>query len=419
MTSLKQANQQSNHMRGVLAVALLLGTWLMLIASYVRQWIGVYELPGLGGIDFISFYTAGRIARAGTYRQLYDLATHYAIQSAIVGPDFVPGGVIMSQHPPFLAPLLGLISFDDFKAAYLAWSAILCCVLVLCCIVAARFLRANDVEQRSAVVLAIGAALFYPVFISVLKGQDTAFVLLGALVWMWGLHTRHERIAGVALALVWLKPQLGLAIAIPLLAARNRSAWWFCGATALLGLYSLLLVGWGGLVDLLGLMRLSAAGWGYGTNQDAMFNFLGLMIRTAPALDSATLDALKWTVYLLTIAGLCWFWWNRRDALSVREIGVAIPFMLFASPHLHQHDLSLLVLPALGALALWWSRVRGREIALLVLLPVLSLLQIFSDLYSRVLHYAAGYALMIGFGAALGLMVWSAQHEPYQAVQEA
>ena len=44
------------------------------------------------------------------------------------------------------------------------------------------------------------------------------------------------------------------------------------------GLYSLLLVGWGGVLDFLKLMQLSASGWGYGINQEAMYNFLGLMM---------------------------------------------------------------------------------------------------------------------------------------------
>jgi hypothetical protein len=390
-----------NNLRAWLSTALLCGTPALLALVYIQKWIGLFDLPGLGGIDFVSFYTAGRIARAGMYRQLYDLATHYAIQSPIIGPNAVPGGVIMSQHPPFLAPLLGLIAFDNYSAAYIAWSAILCCVLAACGVLAARFLMANGVDRRSSIVVAIGAVLFYPVFTSVLKGQDTAFVLFGALVAMWALHQRRERLAGVALALVWLKPQIGLALALPLLASRNRAAWWFCGATALAGLYSLLLVGWGGVLDLLHLMQLSASGWGYGTNQDAMYNFLGLMIRSAPAIDAATLSILKWAVYLLTIALLCWFWWGRRSALSFRQIGIALPFILFASPHLHQHDLSLLVLPALGLAALLPRQAYWRQQALLAFLPLISLVFIASDLYSPALSYFIGYGLMVGLGVGL------------------
>jgi hypothetical protein len=375
-------------------------------------------LPALGGVDFISFYTAGRIARAGTYRQLYDLTLHYAIQSPIIGPNFVPGGVIMSQHPPFLAPLLGLISVDDYRASYITWSVILACVLVPCGVIAARLLAANGIDRRSSMLAAISAVLFYPVFISLLKGQDTAFVLLGALVWMWALLARRERLAGAALALVLLKPQIALVLALPLLASRNRAAWWFCAASGLLGLYSLLLVGLSGLVDLLGLMRLSADGSGYGTNQPAMYNFLGLLIRGAPTLDVATLSVLKWTVYLLTISFLCWLWWGKRESLTIQHIGVAVTLSLFASPHLHLHDLSLLLLPVLGSMILLWRRGRRGRVAALALLPAGSLLLFASDLVEGSLHFLVGYALMLALLIGLSSSLRYARGAPYQPAQK-
>ena len=404
---------------GSVLPALLLGALALLAAIYAQLWIGLLSLPALGGVDFISFYTAGRIARAGAYGQLYDLTLHYAIQSPIIGPNFVPGGVIMSQHPPFLAPLLGLISFDDYRASYIAWSVILACVLAPCGVVAARFLVANGVDRRSSILAAISAVLFYPVFISLLKGQDTAFVLLGALIWMWALLARRERLAGVALALVLLKPQIALVLALPLLASRNRAAYWFCAASGLLGLYSLLLVGSGGLLDLLGLMRLSADGAGYGTNQPAMYNFLGLLIRSVPTLDAATLSLLKWTVYLLTIGFLCWLWWGKREALTIQHIGVAVTLSLFASPHLHLHDLSLLLLPMLGGMTLLWGRGRRGRTAALALLPASSLLLFASDLIDGSLHFLFGYALMLALLIGLSSTLRSARVAPCLPAQEA
>jgi hypothetical protein len=395
---------------------LIITALALLIAIYVRLWVGLLGLPALGGTDYISFYTAGRIARSGAYRQLYDLKLQYAIQSPIIGPNFVPGGVMVSVHPPFLAPLLGLISFDDYRAAYITWCVVLVAVLALCGWVVARFLGERGFDRRASLLGAAGALLFYPVFISLLKGQDSAFVLLGALVWMWALLARRERLAGAALALALLKPQIGLALALPLLASRNRSAWWFCGTSAALGLYSLLMVGWGGVLDLVGLMRLSSDGWGYGINQQAMYNFLGLLVRGAPGMGSATLSALKWALYVLTIALLCWLWWGRREALTIEHIGVAVVLCVFSSPHLHLHDLSLLLLPALGVIVRLAQS--GRRAAALALLPVVSLVLFANDLVSGPLHYVAGYVLMLGLGMALGVAI-RYQRAPRPATQEA
>jgi hypothetical protein len=397
-----------------LPAALLLGVLAVLAAIYAQLWIGLLSLPALDGVDFISFYTAGRIARSGAYRLLYDLDVQHAIQAPIIGPNFVPGGTLPYNHPPLLAPLLAMIAFDQYRSAYIANSAILLVVLLLCGVIAARFLTEHSFDRRASIVAASSVVLFYPAFISLLKGQDTAFVLLGASAWMWALLARRERLAGVALALVLLKPQIALALALPLLASRNRAAWWFCGASALLALYSWLLVGTGGLFRLLELLRLSADGQGYGMNQPAMYNFLGLLIRGVPALDSATLSMFKWTVYVLAIGYLCWLWWNKREALTPGHIGIAVTLSLFASPHLHLHDLSLLLLPALGCLALLCRQGQRGRMAALALLPASSLLLFASDLVNGSVHYLAGYALMLALLVGLSFSLRSARIAPKQ-----
>jgi hypothetical protein len=397
---------------GLLPKALLLSALALLTAIYAQLWIGLLSLPALDGVDFISFYTAGRIVRSGALRMLYDLNVQHAIQVPIVGPNFVPGGTLPYNHPPLLAPLLGLIAFDDYTTAYIANSAVLLVVLLLCGAVAARFVAERGLDRRASVLVASGLVLFYPAYISLLKGQDTAFVLLGALLWMWLLLTRRERLAGVALALVLLKPQIALALGLPLLASRNRAGWWFCGTSALLALYSWLLVGTHGLFDFLGLLRLSADGQGYGMNQPAMYNFLGLLIRSMPTLDVAILSALKWAAFALTVSFLCWLWWGKREALTAQHIGVAVTLSLFASPHLHLHDLSLLLLPALAGLALLWKRGRWGRLAALALLPACSLLLFASDLVKAPLHFVAGYALMIILLVGLGVSLRSASYSP-------
>src|SRR6187401_2357730 len=58
---------------GILPAALLLGLLALLVAIYSQLWIGLLRLPALGGVDFIAFYTAGRVVRANGYGQLYNL----------------------------------------------------------------------------------------------------------------------------------------------------------------------------------------------------------------------------------------------------------------------------------------------------------------------------------------------------------
>jgi hypothetical protein len=104
--------------------------------------------------------------------------------------------------------------------------------------------------------------------------------------------------------------------------------------------------------------------------------------------------------------------------LTPQHIGLTVVVSVFASPHLHLHDLSLLLVPALGAVALLWQRGRSGRLVAIAILPVGSLLLFASDLIKEPLHYVAGYALMLALGAGLGATMWSARRTPQRAGQE-
>ncbi len=392
---------------GALPEALLLGALALLAAIYAQLWIGLLSLPALGGVDFISFYTAGRIARAGAYAQLYDLETQHAIQLPIVGPHFVPGGTLLYLRLPLLSPLLGLIADDHYSTAYLFWATILGFVLVLCGLAIFYFLTNCGWARREAILITLGSVLFYPIFLSLLAGQDTIIVLLATLVWMCALLTGHDRLAGAALALTIMKPQFALALGLPLLVSRRRAGWWFCIIASLLLLYSLLLVGWQGLIDFVNLIGLSSEGQGYGSNHAAMYNLIGLVRRSFPTLDSVIVRGLGWAVFVLAVVGSSWLWWGKRDRLGVQHIGISVVVSVFALPHLYIHDLSLLLLPALCLIVLMRTNSpRGIVIALL-LLPMISIVLLAGNLIKGTLHFVLGYVLMFGLAVAISAIVWA------------
>jgi hypothetical protein len=91
---------------------------------------------------------------------------------------------------------------------------------------------------------------------------------------------------------------------------------------------------------------------------------------------------------------------------------------LFASPHLHLHDLSLLLLPMLGGLTLLWGRGRRGRMAALALLPASSLLLFASDLVDGSLHFLFGYALMLALLIGLSSTLRSARVAPCLPAQE-
>jgi hypothetical protein len=120
----------------------------------------------------------------------------------------------------------------------------------------------------------------------------------------------------------------------------------------LLGLSSLLFIGWPAWSGFLDLLLFTAASEKSGVPQDAMINFLGLLLRLLPWLPDVLVRGLTWGAFMLAIGGLCWLWWNRKPSATLQRIGLTVVVGLFFCPHLHAHDLALLVVPTLALLLL-------------------------------------------------------------------
>jgi hypothetical protein len=302
-------------------------------------------------MDFISFYTVGYIFRAGEGELLYNLDAQRYIQDAIIGSDFAAsGGVLPFNHPPFLIPLLGFITTESYPATYVRWTLILLGVLALCATIIAITLRKDQWPLPRAALIALSSVLFYPILISLLQGQDTVFVLLGALGWFWGMHTHRERMSGLGLALTTIKPHIALPLALPFIVSRRREGWWFAGWSLLLVLSSLLFIGWQGWLDFFAVLVITAKGEGFGVHPHVMMNFQGLILRLLPWLPDVLLRLLTWGGFMLAISGVCWLWWGKQTIATPQRIGLTVGVALFFSPHLYGHDLALLVVPMLALL---------------------------------------------------------------------
>lgn len=192
-----------------------------------------------------------------------------------------------------------------------------------------------------------GVLLFEPLFISVLKGQDSALLLLGGLLWFSGLTRNNDRLAGLGLSLTLIRPQIAIVLAVPFLFQRRKVFGWFCAGAAALGSYSFLQVGWTGALDYLHILTASAGGEGYGLAEAAMFNFTGLLLRIAPRLDVGLVHTIGWSLFAAALAGLCVLW-GLSKSIGYRHIALAVTLSLFAAPHLHYHDLALLAVPLIG-----------------------------------------------------------------------
>lgn len=303
-------------MKRPLAVAFI----VLQIVLYACAWRTVLPKES----DFPAFYSATRLWQEGL--NPYDLEQQCGKQLPIRGEPCLP-----FAHPPVLLPLLSLIANDDFVRSYYRWTAVLLVVVLICLI---PFYKISRQWQ-----LSIQSILFLPVVIALALGQDTPFMLLAVLCWLWLLGERKDFLAGLALSLSVIKPQIAILLGVPLLFSCPKAfAGFLAGGFALLS-FSFLLVGKDGFSGLLHIVRVMSHGKGFGVNPAVMVSVTGLLARLGL---SATWSWIFFAIALVVISVL---WRKFGTTPSLLSAGIAIA--IFCAPHLHLHDLSLLSGPIL------------------------------------------------------------------------
>jgi len=366
-------------------------------ALYVFMWVRLLGDPSLKTMDFISFYGVGRLIRMGEYHQIYDFDREAVIQREVVGPDYK--NPLIFNHPPHVTPLQALIATDDYVLAYILWSILRLFVLIACGELTRRYLLRSGWDVRHAWLGALGCMTFFPIFISLLGGQDTLFTLIGLLAWMFALLKGDELSAGLGLAFATLSPTIAGALALPLFASRRRAGFWFITGSIGLGLYSLLLVGLQGAQGFLNLLSISSRGKYYGFDWSTMYNLLGWLVRNLPGWGIETARSIAWGAVFLSILVMCVLWWNQRGRLRIEHIGIAVVLGTFTSPHLNLHGLSYLLLPLLGAVTILHAR--GHKKTALVLVPSASTILLLFIFMESSLNFAAYYLLMAALAGGL------------------
>jgi len=188
--------------------------------------------------DFRLIYGAALNAWEHGYARLYDLAgQQHATESLAPGVYWQP-----FINPPPLAwlatPLLAL----PFEVAIVLWTALLIGSAVL-----AWWLVAPGAGLTRAAYLALFVGLF-PTAFGLMVGQPVAIVALAVAASWWLAERNRPIVAGLALSLVAIKPQLALLVPLCLLVAGHRrmfAAWLV--ASAVIALVALMLLGRDGI----------------------------------------------------------------------------------------------------------------------------------------------------------------------------
>jgi hypothetical protein len=322
-------------------VLLALIATLSLLQGIQITWL-TRSFMAQGHYDFLIFYTGAEIVNAGKGQDLYDLNLQQAHQEKFKLPRKA-WSVLPFNHAPYeLLPFLPLAKLS-FQSAHLVWSIISVIFLILAC------LTLLALTERTHRMLFGGLMLsFYPAWITIKMGQDSAMSLLILVGVFASLKYGRDVAAGSILALGLYKPQLVLPLAGILLVSRNwRTFIGFAATAACLAAISLAMVGWQGILGLFSIISVMDRPTTI-VYPAHMANLRGLFFPLSlfrfPELTNIFTAITSLIVYGYSVI----VWKNKasRDSpLFDLHFSLAISATVLISYHLYPHDVIVLLIP--------------------------------------------------------------------------
>jgi glycosyl transferase family 87 len=354
-------------------VAGMLGVHLLF---FVMQW----ERIARGYPDFTIFYAAATIVGEGSGQKMYDGEAQYRVQKEFAGDIDSRRGPLPYNHPPFEALIFLPLTLLPYRYAFLVWDMLNTVALFGVSLILRRHLSVLRAIRPWEFVL--GSMAFFPVFATLLQGQDSILLLLLFVLGFNALKIDADFSAGCWFALGAFKFQLVLPlILLVVFWRRKRVAMGFVLVSCILALISIMLVGWEGMLRypayVLRIARASSLG---GVPPQLMPNVRGLVEGWSVTSGSFNFGTVVGAALVLMVSSIVFFFaaWPRAGPQE-RELdlrfSLAVIVTVLVSWHTNAHDLSLLILP-LTLVADYFIalpvKTRRRNLALIV--PVLPIL---------------------------------------------
>ncbi|HEY0683885.1 MAG TPA: glycosyltransferase family 87 protein [Steroidobacter sp.] len=320
---------------GVLTL-LALVTHAPLLIDFTAGMLGEGYPLNVIDVDFVNYWMAGVMTTAGMQQDLFSFPVYYGHLEATFGANYP---IHNWGYPPHFLLLLWPLGLLSYKAAMVAFLTATFALFVMATLVFRRAYAPNSsVPLLALAVFGYSLLMIY----TTQNGFLTGALLLFGLAWM----KSRPVAAGLAFALLTIKPQLGVLIPVLLVLDRNWRT-----------------IGWSALFTV-ALVALSAA-W-YGTQswasyltetldyqRSVMTDWSGLFLRMMPTVFASmrTLDYTPDTAYMVqwpfSIAGaavVLWAWRWQTDPLQ-RIFTLACGTFVI-SPYAFNYDMG-----ALGVIA--------------------------------------------------------------------
>lgn len=312
----------------ILGAVLLPVIWVMWFAQNLSQ----MDAAGRAAaeVDFRVFWAAARLAYLGLPLDAFDQSQLEAVHG-VTGDYWMPW-----LYPPGALILIAPLGALDFAAAWMVFTAISVVAMVL----------AVKPFGGGLPSIWLGFALAPAMFPALATGQTSVLWGAGLLAALAALRADKPVLAGVIIGLLTLKPQLGLLIAVALLASGAwRAILWSALTAIAVSALATLIVGpgyWGELLNVMQThteqIRQSAANNGWMISPYAFFAGLGLR-------DTLAL-ALQWGLTSLAIVAVALSWLSPRVGFDLRA-ACLLNAVLICSPYLWFYESALLASSAL------------------------------------------------------------------------
>jgi len=177
--------------------------------------------------DFLAFFAAGKLVLDGHGSLLYGSGAVTAIQRSIIPHSLGANGYMPFINPPFAATVFVPLAALPEPLARGVWAAI---SLALASVAAAWIVRPLSGRQRTVGFILVLSS--YPAFHALAEGQWSFVLLLAGLAALGAARAGRWRLAGAALGVLWIKPQL---VVLPLAGLLLARRWTSVAVAVLVG----------------------------------------------------------------------------------------------------------------------------------------------------------------------------------------
>jgi hypothetical protein len=323
-------------------LALYLSAMLLLNCSLL--WLTRQSITQ-GLPDFTIFYTAAKILQQGDGSRLYDDDLQKNVQTAFSARGLeLRGSVLPYNHPPFEALLFLPLAHFSYLTAYLLWLGINLALLATLPLILRPHLP--GLRDLPIFLWMLASLAFFPIFASLIKGQDSVLLLFLYSLAFVGFSRINERAAGIWTSLGLFKYNLVLPFAISFV-WRKRFLLSFIRTALVLLLLSVVVTGWTGLLSYPRYV------WSAEHNPQFVWNNSDGNTPNLRGITSTLLsvNSISKLVVILACSFLVLFlsWRAVRHAGTSNPLSFAIAIVAaeLVSYHAFVHDLSVLYLPIL------------------------------------------------------------------------